>query len=67
MLVDTWYSVTPEQIVKHQAKELACDVIIDAFCGVGGNSIHFAKTCSKGECFKTWQEIERRNEKDSSS
>lgn len=40
-----WYSVTPEEIAVHVAKRCACDVIIDAFCGVGGNTIQFAKTC----------------------
>eukprot|EP00462_Mataza_sp_D1_P014260 CAMPEP_0175151316 /NCGR_PEP_ID=MMETSP0087-20121206/18425_1 /TAXON_ID=136419 /ORGANISM="Unknown Unknown, Strain D1" /LENGTH=267 /DNA_ID=CAMNT_0016437493 /DNA_START=24 /DNA_END=827 /DNA_ORIENTATION=- len=40
-----WYSVTPEEIAVHVAKRCACDVIIDAFCGVGGNAIQFAKTC----------------------
>jgi trimethylguanosine synthase len=41
-----WYSVTPEEISVHVAKRCACNVIIDAFCGVGGNAIHFAKTCN---------------------
>lgn len=26
-----------------------CDVIVDAFCGAGGNAIQFAMTCAKGE------------------
>ncbi|MGH0135973.1 UNVERIFIED_CONTAM: hypothetical protein FKN15_025240 [Acipenser sinensis] len=41
-----WFSVTPEKIAKHIAvraqESFHCDVIIDAFCGVGGNSIQFA-------------------------
>ncbi|XP_041101903.1 trimethylguanosine synthase [Polyodon spathula] len=41
-----WFSVTPEKIAKHIADRVResyhCDVIIDAFCGVGGNSIQFA-------------------------
>lgn len=41
-----WYSVTPEEISIHVAERCACDVIIDAFCGVGGNTIQFAKTCN---------------------
>jgi trimethylguanosine synthase len=24
-----------------------CDVIIDAFCGAGGNAIQFAKACKR--------------------
>ncbi|RKP39838.1 RNA cap guanine-N2 methyltransferase-domain-containing protein [Dimargaris cristalligena] len=42
-----WYSVTPEAIAKDTAERCKCDIIIDAFCGVGGNSIQFAKTCNK--------------------
>jgi hypothetical protein len=40
-----WFSVTPEQIAIHLAERCACDVIVDAFCGVGGNAIQFAFTC----------------------
>jgi len=42
---EAWYSATPEAIGIHIAKRCACNVIIDAFCGVGGNAIHFATTC----------------------
>ena len=49
-----WYSVTPEIIADHIAKEAhsialtnktepGSTVILDAFCGVGGNTIQFAK------------------------
>ncbi|KAJ2846811.1 Trimethylguanosine synthase [Coemansia erecta] len=52
-----WYSVTPELIANHNAERVAqlynkpeskdygriC--VIDAFCGVGGNSIKFAEWC----------------------
>ena len=50
-----WYSVTPEIIADHIAKEAhaiaftnkkdasAKTVILDAFCGVGGNTIQFAR------------------------
>ena len=41
-----WYSVTPESIAMHIAERCRCDVIIDAFCGVGGNTIQFAMVCS---------------------
>jgi trimethylguanosine synthase len=46
---EAWYSVTPEQIAAHQARRIAqClptpAVIVDAFCGAGGNSIQFAHT-----------------------
>ncbi|XP_078253525.1 trimethylguanosine synthase isoform X1 [Rhinoraja longicauda] len=41
-----WFSVTPEKIAEHIAKRVTqsfnSDIIVDAFCGVGGNSIQFA-------------------------
>ncbi len=40
-----WYSVTPEGLARRQAERCRCGVIIDAFAGVGGNTIQFAKTC----------------------
>ncbi|KAG9355215.1 hypothetical protein JZ751_000053, partial [Albula glossodonta] len=43
-----WFSVTPEKIARHIALRVqhCCpsDLIIDAFCGVGGNAIQFALT-----------------------
>uniref|UniRef100_W5ME20 Trimethylguanosine synthase n=1 Tax=Lepisosteus oculatus TaxID=7918 RepID=W5ME20_LEPOC len=43
-----WFSVTPEKIAKHIALRVQnsfhSDVIVDAFCGVGGNAIQFALT-----------------------
>ena len=42
-----WFSVTPERIAKHIAERCRCDLIIDAFCGVGGNAIQFALTCER--------------------
>ncbi|XP_067109575.1 trimethylguanosine synthase isoform X2 [Osmerus mordax] len=43
-----WFSVTPEKIAEHIAlrvqESFHCDLIIDAFCGVGGNAIQFALT-----------------------
>ncbi|VEN45917.1 unnamed protein product [Callosobruchus maculatus] len=44
---ESWYSVTPELVAKHAAERCQCDVIIDAFCGAGGNAIQFAFTCKK--------------------
>ena len=40
-----WFSVTPEAIARHIANRCQCDLIIDAFAGVGGNAIQFAFTC----------------------
>ncbi|CAD5111419.1 DgyrCDS728 [Dimorphilus gyrociliatus] len=42
-----WFSVTPEIIAKHVAERCKCDVIVDAFCGAGGNTIQFALTCKR--------------------
>ena len=36
---ESWFSVTPEVIAKHIAERCQCDLIVDAFCGVGGNTI----------------------------
>ena len=44
---ESWFSITPEKIAIHLAERCKCDVIVDAFCGVGGNTIQFAKTCQK--------------------
>ena len=44
MDTEAWYSVTPEEIAVHQAQRCACDVIVDAFTGCGGNAIQFAFT-----------------------
>lgn len=39
-----WFSVTPEEIAASQARRFAgAGVVIDAFAGVGGNAIQFAK------------------------
>ncbi|KAF9999666.1 Trimethylguanosine synthase [Modicella reniformis] len=43
--MEGWYSVTPEKIATHIAQRCASDVVIDAFCGVGGNTVQFALTC----------------------
>ncbi|KAI9314261.1 RNA cap guanine-N2 methyltransferase-domain-containing protein [Dichotomocladium elegans] len=42
-----WFSVTPEAIAHHIAKRCQSDVIIDAYCGCGGNTIQFALTCER--------------------
>eukprot|EP00548_Thalassiothrix_antarctica_P018024 CAMPEP_0194194590 /NCGR_PEP_ID=MMETSP0154-20130528/75669_1 /TAXON_ID=1049557 /ORGANISM="Thalassiothrix antarctica, Strain L6-D1" /LENGTH=559 /DNA_ID=CAMNT_0038919035 /DNA_START=48 /DNA_END=1728 /DNA_ORIENTATION=+ len=42
-----WYSVTPEAIAHHIASRLSAkkkdSVVLDAFCGCGGNSVAFAR------------------------
>ena len=40
-----WFSVTPEKIAEHIAERCQSDIVVDAFCGVGGNAIQFAYTC----------------------
>ena len=47
-LAESWYSVTPEKIAEHIAERCQCDTIVDAFCGVGGNTIQFALRCQTG-------------------
>lgn len=48
-----WFSVTPERIAEHIALRVQacfqCELIIDAFCGVGGNAIQFALTGKRGK------------------
>jgi len=39
--------VTPEAIANQIAERCRCDTVIDAFCGVGGNAIAFAKVCER--------------------
>ncbi|MEA2097886.1 MAG: SAM-dependent methyltransferase [Patescibacteria group bacterium] len=41
------FSATPEKISLHQARKMDCKTIVDGFCGIGGNSIGFAKVCDK--------------------
>jgi len=48
VLSEGWFSVTPERIARHIARRCQCDLIIDAFCGVGGNTIQFAFKCQRG-------------------
>lgn len=48
-LLEAWYSITPEAIARHQAKTCSCDLLVDAFAGVGGNTIQFARTCQLGK------------------
>eukprot|EP00092_Neocalanus_flemingeri_P021800 GFUD01023649.1.p1 GENE.GFUD01023649.1~~GFUD01023649.1.p1 ORF type:complete len:260 (+),score=69.24 GFUD01023649.1:39-818(+) len=44
---ESWYSVTPEKIGKHIAEKCKCGLVVDGFCGVGGNTIQFALTCER--------------------
>lgn len=44
---ESWFSVTPEKVAVYTADRCKCDVIVDAFCGAGGNTIQFAKTCER--------------------
>ena len=44
--LQSWYSVTPESIACHIAQRCVCPIVIDGFCGSGGNAIQFAITCS---------------------
>lgn len=42
-----WFSATPECLASHQAQRCRSSVVIDAFTGVGGNAIQFAKYCDR--------------------
>ena len=51
---ESWYSVTPEKVAVDIASNILkyCDfdenmIILDGFCGVGGNTIQFAKLFKK--------------------
>lgn len=44
---ESWFSVTPETVAIAAAQRCRCDLIVDAFCGAGGNSIQFAQTCER--------------------
>ncbi|KAK1268993.1 hypothetical protein QJS04_geneDACA022849 [Acorus gramineus] len=42
-----WFSVTPEAIAATHAERVSGSaVVVDGFCGVGGNTIQFATKCS---------------------
>jgi trimethylguanosine synthase len=41
------YSVTPEKTAKEIADRLKGLTVVDAFCGIGGNTIAFAAVCPK--------------------
>ena len=47
-MLEGWFSATPEKIAAHLAERCQCDVVVDAFCGVGSNAIQFAFTCERG-------------------
>lgn len=38
---------TNTEVAKWRAKRLACDVLIEIGCGIGGQTIEFAQTCKK--------------------
>lgn len=44
---ESWFSVTPEVIARHIAERCKCSIIVDGFCGAGGNSIQFAMKCTR--------------------
>ena len=42
------FSVTPEAIGRYLADQChGCKVIVDGFCGIGGNAVHFANSCDR--------------------
>uniref|UniRef100_A0A2H1VEG5 Trimethylguanosine synthase n=1 Tax=Spodoptera frugiperda TaxID=7108 RepID=A0A2H1VEG5_SPOFR len=43
----SWFSVTPKVVARHIAEKYQYDVVLDAFCGAGGNTIQFARTYNR--------------------
>ena len=41
------FSITPECLALHTAIRCSCGVVIDAFAGIGGNTIQLARTCRR--------------------
>ena len=39
--------MTPEAVAEYIAKKIRCEVVLDGFCGAGGDSIKLANTCSR--------------------
>jgi len=46
--------VTPEKIAEHIANRCRCDLIVDGFCGVGGNSIQVGGLDKVSDPFYTY-------------
>ncbi|XP_026815318.1 uncharacterized protein LOC113555164 [Rhopalosiphum maidis] len=44
---ESFYSVCPEILSYHIAKRCTNNIVVDPFCGAGGNVIQLAKTCKK--------------------
>ncbi|XP_039444293.1 trimethylguanosine synthase [Culex pipiens pallens] len=44
---ESWFSVTPEKVAAHTAERCRSDLVVDGFCGCGGNSIQLAFTCNQ--------------------
>ena len=44
---ESWFSVTPESLAIYIANRCKGSIIVDGFCGAGGNAIQFAKVCEK--------------------
>ena len=45
--VEGMYSVTPEAVAYHIALRCAGGVVVDGFCGLGGNTIQLAMKCDR--------------------
>ncbi len=44
---ESWYSVTPEVVADYVSSKVVADVVLDAFCGAGGDTIKLATTCKQ--------------------
>lgn len=41
-----WHEITPENVAVHIAKRLHCNIMVDALCGFGGNTIQVSRCFS---------------------
>jgi len=48
LFTESFYSVCPEVLSYHIAKRCKNNIVLDPFCGAGGNIIQLAKTCKRG-------------------
>jgi len=39
IMATEWHEITPENVAVHIAKRLHCNIMVDALCGFGGNTI----------------------------
>ena len=53
---ESWYSVTPESVARSIAERCRCELIVDGFCGVGGNTIQGRNSMALLKSQRTFQQ-----------